>query len=213
VSQAPTPPGRLDAWLDEMRAQAESLVRNLQAAQGAGSQLRAELDEVAEQQDLLANLYTVLRRLHGSLRLDDVIAAMGELLTNLIGTEDFAIYLREGDSQRFRARLASGRGAERDGFTAGEGFLGVSVEAGTIRYGDDGQLIALVPLASSLGRGPIGLVAILGLLAHKPRLVPRDQVVLDLFLTQAALAVEAALCVEAQLAGPEAAAAKEAPGR
>jgi hypothetical protein len=40
----------------------------------------------------------------------------------------------------------------------------------------------------------LGLVAIFGLLNHKPELTPRDHALLDVFATHAAVALEAALC-------------------
>lgn len=131
--------------------------------------------------DLIANLYVQLKRLHGSLRLGDVIAAIHETLTNLIGTEDFALLLHDDASGRWEPLCAVGAGAGVTGFAAG---------------GEPAGAVAVVALKSGLSPRPIGMIVLVRLVSHKPQLTNRDRALLEEYAQQAGVALEAALCAE-----------------
>jgi hypothetical protein len=143
--------------------------------------------------DLLANLYVQLRRLSSSLRLLDVVQAIEETLTNLVGTEDWALFLRDAESGRFELLIASGLGNALGSFAAGEGDLGRAAVSGRIFYGEP---LAAVPLRSGLGTAPIGVIAVKRLLAHRTKIGSREQTLFEAFADHAGLALEAALCAE-----------------
>jgi hypothetical protein len=147
--------------------------------------------------DLLANLYVQLRRLSGSLRLTEVVRAIEETLTNLVGTEDWALFLRDAESGRFEVLIASGLGGTLASFAPDDGELGRAAVSGLIHYGEP---LAAVPLRSGLGGPPIGVIAVQRLLAHRAKMGAREQTLFESFADHAGLALEAALCVE--LAGP-----------
>src|SRR5437588_6773815 len=98
--------------------------------------------------DLICNLYVQLEQLHGSLEPARVVAAVHETLINLVGSEDFALYLRDDASGRFEP--LSSLGAEGDSFVSGEGARGRAVQQGVIVYGDYAP-VALVPLRARDG--------------------------------------------------------------
>jgi hypothetical protein len=135
------------------------------------------------QGDGLVELYVQLKRLHASLRLADVVVALQETLVNLVGSEDFAIFLRETDGGRFE-RLT------------GIGTRAAAVEAFTPET-PPSDAVALVPLRSGFGDAtPMGMVAICGLVAHKRDLSEHDHALLRELGDHAGIALEAALAVE-----------------
>lgn len=142
--------------------------------------------------DLIGNLYVQLAQLHGSLEPARVVAAVHETLINLVGSEDFALYLRDDASGRYE--LLSSLGMEGDAFDAGDGARGRAVKDGVIVYGDYAP-VASVPLRGR--HGIIGLIEVRSLLPHKGALHPRDHALFELFAEHAGRALEAALCAEA----------------
>jgi hypothetical protein len=142
-----------------------------------------------------ATSFVLLDRLHSSLRVRDVVAAIQEALINLIGSEDFALFVRDDNSRRFERLVSIGeRAGALQSFVTGEGALGAAAAAVKIRYGG-GLMAAVVPLMSGRRTGSVGVVVIAGLLAHKPALTPDDHNVLEVLSRHGGLALEAAICV------------------
>ena len=52
---------------------------------------------VQEQSSELAQLYVALERLHGGLTRDETLQALQEIVINVVGSEEFAIFERQGD--------------------------------------------------------------------------------------------------------------------
>jgi hypothetical protein len=139
--------------------------------------------------------FVLLDRLHSSLQVKDVVAAIQEGVINLIGSEDFAIFVRDDNSRRFERLVSTGeRAGALQGFVTGEGALGAAAAAVKIRYGGP---VAVVPLMSGRRTGSVGVVAIAGLLPHKPALTPDDHRLLEVLSRHGGLALEAAICVAA----------------
>ncbi len=159
----------------------------------------AELEETAarrdeqyaliEQQNAnLANLYVASYQLAGTVDRATVLQSIQEIVANLIGSEEIAIYDRSGDSLvlaasfgidaiRF-ARIPIGSG--RIGATAACGEMYVSPTGSA----DEDHITACIPLR--VDGEVIGLVAIFGLLAHKPELADGDRELFDLLAVHAA---------------------------
>ena len=160
-------------------------------------ELARELEETGRAHELFANLYVTLERLHRTLKLPDVVSAVHEVLINLVGTEDFALFVRDDASGRFQLLSAMGAGRAIPEFTLGEGALGLAAQARELRWGEPP---ALAPLVDDAGRS-VGLVAIVGLLNHKPMLERRDQVLVETLAAHAGIALEGALAAAAAAAG------------
>jgi hypothetical protein len=146
----------------------------------------------------LASIWVQLKRLHGSLQLADVVAAIDETVTNLVGTEDFGIFLRDDTSGRYEQLFATGSemSTMRD-IGRGEGAAGAALATGEPSY--EGPLAAVVPLKSGLGAGCIGVLVVARLLPHKPGVTAADRALFEVFASHAGLALEAALCAAAGL--------------
>jgi GAF domain-containing protein len=124
-------------------------------------------------------LYIQLKRLHGSLELEKVLDALNEALVNILGTEDFALFLFDDESQRFEKLYAVGaRAAQLPAFAAGD---------------EPGDAPALIRLRGSSADRVLGVIVVAHLLGHKQELHAGDRLLLADLADHAGLAIEAAL--------------------
>ena len=150
--------------------------------------------EVEEQNESLANLYVASYSLHSTLDPHEVISCIKEILLNLIGAEEFSLYVLdeetgeltlagyEGDpvSALHADRLAPGEGLEGMVAANGEAFFALGTS-------DTGEVCACFPL--KLKEQVVGVIAIYKLLAHKRQLTDLDHRLLELLAGHAATAL------------------------
>lgn len=164
--------------------------------------LRARFDEIAdesrryaeqyqhieEQSNNLANLYVASYQLHSSVERGAVLTAIQEIVINLIGSEQLAIYER---AENAPYRLAASFGFDEDKLAAivgGEYATEKIGEGHVFRDPADTQpLTACVPLKIE-GRD-VGAILIFRLLDHKPALEPVDHELFDLLAIHASTAL------------------------
>lgn len=138
--------------------------------------------EIATQNATLASLYVASYQLHGTVERSTVLQVMLEIVANLIGSEEMAVYEVAHDS----LELAASNGIDRQRLARigiGEGTIGRSVASGGIYVAEGGRpdadgLTACIPLQIE-GR-PIGAIAIFGLLPQKPALADIDREMFEL---------------------------------
>jgi hypothetical protein len=148
---------------------------------------------VQEKSTDLAQLYVALERIHGGLSRADTLAALQEIVINVIGSEELAIFERRGDRlalvQSFGIDPAPWRepAAPRGALArAAQGKLYVAGRDGPPEPGDE-DLTACVPLR--VGDGVAGVIAIFRLLGHKPVLGDADHAIFDLLTSHAGVAL------------------------
>jgi GAF domain-containing protein len=135
-----------------------------------------------------------------------VLEVIQEILANLVGTEETAVF--ERDDHAGSLRLISSNGIEAQAFArvaVGEGIIGTVVASGeTWIVGDsapgvgrEAQLTACVPL--KLEERVTGAICIFRLLPQKSGLEPCDRELFDLLATHAATAL---YCSELRTAHP-----------
>lgn len=185
---------------DKERLELSAQVRSVQ---DENSRLALQYGHVEQQNSTLASLYVATHRLHGTLDRNDVLEGIKEIVINLIGCEELAVYEvdeREelsavahfGDIPTILARLRPS-----------EGLLGkvAATKAPFVRSGgaaspgdgdasprpEETHLTAAIPLV--VGDRLVGLIAIFRLLGHKPSLLPADFELLELLGSHAATAL------------------------
>lgn len=209
AAQAPAPTGepadlekrRLAAELtlareasDHAREERERLRQRLAEIEAENRRLCDDFVTVQEHSTDLAQRYVALERIHGGLSREETLAAVQELVVNVIGSEELAIFERRGgalelaqsfgvDPEPLR-RIAVGEGAV--GRTAQTGRLYVAGREGPPAQGDE-ALTAAVPLR--VGDDVAGVVAIYRLLGHKPGISEADQALFDLLTAHAGVAL------------------------
>jgi len=155
--------------------------------------------EVEQQNTNLANLYVASYQLHGTLDRERILESMKEIIINLIGSEELAIW--EVDEQREELKLAASFGLDEASWRSipldsNSGILGLVTVSGE-RYiagqspltaqGRDEALLACIPL--KLDERVIGAIGIFSLLAQKQGLEPVDFELFDLLATHGATAL------------------------
>jgi len=187
------------AELEDEIARRDNKVRVLE------QETRRQLEQFVEvemQNSNVANLYVASFRLHGTLERDQVLAAIREIVINLIGSEELLVYElddrakelvlvtqfgMESVLERWR-RLKMGHGIV--GKTAETGELFVAADAPGGRAGaapGEEHLQAAIPLV--LDGRTTGVIAIFRLLGHKRGLEDVDRELFDLLARQAASAL------------------------
>lgn len=176
---------------DALRAQIEGIKAE---TEGYSSRYAA----VEQQNSNLANLYVASYRLHGTLDRGEVIAAIQEIIANLVGSEEAALFEIDPDTKTLE--LVASFGVDRDqcpSIPVGSGLIGLTARTGEILVVDPSQasgatglesrLTACVPL--KLDTTVTGVIAIFGLLPQKGGIEDLDRELFDLLATQAAFAL------------------------
>jgi GAF domain-containing protein len=150
--------------------------------------------EVEQHNSDLTNLFVASSRLHQSLDRREVLAAIQEIVINLVGSEELAVF--EVSEDGLTLELVDSFGVEKEKFDSipfGLGAIGEVAARGESKMGPDDArarsegLTACVPLM--LGKQAIGAVAVFRLLPQKPGLQPIDRDLFDLLRAQAGLAL------------------------
>jgi hypothetical protein len=169
-----------------------SLVRRLSDVQRESEVVSARFLDIETQNTNLANLYVAGYQLHGSLERPNVLAAIREILINLIGTEDFAVFERSGD----RLRMISWFEEPPAAFTEvqiGEGVIGKVAATGTkfVAGADHGRSVGVVACVPLQVDGAVtGAIAVFRLLPQKQHgLEALDEELLELLASQAGIAL------------------------
>jgi hypothetical protein len=164
-------------------------------------QLEAEVGKISddyvlvqEQSSEMAQLYVALERLHGGLSRAETLQALQEVVINVVGSEEFAVFERVDDRLSLIHHFGVDPVPLRE-LKLGDGVIGRTAERGKLfvagRDGpvdaNDGDISASIPLF--VGDQVWGVVTIFRLLGHKPGLGDADQVVFELIRNHAGIAL------------------------
>lgn len=149
---------------------------------------------VQEQSSELAQLYVALERLHGGLSRAEALQALQEIIINLVGSEEFAIFERVDDRLSLLHHFGVDPVPLRE-LALGDGVIGRTAQRGKIflagRDGPvdaaDADVSAVIPLFA--GERVWGVLSIFRLLGHKPSFGASDQVVFELIRGHAGVAL------------------------
>jgi hypothetical protein len=146
--------------------------------------------EVEEQNTQLANLYVASYQLNGTLDRERVIASIQEIVINLIGCEELAIWELDEKSQALC--LVGSFGIDVEAWSSvplGSGIAG-SVAVSGKRFLGGGILsdpVACIPLV--LDERVVGVIGLFSLLSQKQGLERVDHELFDLLASHAAFAL------------------------
>ena len=157
-----------------------------------------EYVEVEKQNSNLANLYVASYRLHGTLDRKEILATIQEIIANLIGSEEMAIF--ELDSKKRELSLLASMGIDPARYQTRQITAGLIGRAARTRevyltgqndssgaLADEADLTACIPL--KVDGEIIGAIAIFKLLQQKVGLETLDHELFDLLTTHAAVAL------------------------
>ncbi len=148
---------------------------------------------VQEKSTELAQLYVALERIHGGLSRGETLSALQEIVINVVGSEELAVFERRAD----RLVLVQSFGIDPEPWRelpANRGALGAAAAGKLYVAGRDGppaageeDLTACIPLR--VGDDVVGVVAVFRLLGHKPVLGETDQALFELISAHAGVAL------------------------
>jgi hypothetical protein len=187
------------ARIDELRRENFGLLEELRAAEARNQAWAARNAEIEERHNDLANLYVASYQLHASFDPDEVVAAISEIVINLIGAEVFALYSCDPESGRLTPVACEGRPlASFPVIAVGEGVIGSVVADGDLYVAPplaegepegqgDGEPVAVIPL-SARGKA-LGAIALYKLFDQKAGLSELDRQLFGLLASHAASAL------------------------
>jgi hypothetical protein len=155
--------------------------------------------EIEKQNEGLANLYVASYQLHSTLDTQRVVSAIVEIMINLIGAEEFAIFTVNEDSTELI--LLGGeltQNNHRKKIPIGEDIEGQVALKRTVYRGDSGSNILIsIPLEITVSNKTknetntelIGILSVYKLLNHKKNFTSLDYELLNLLAGQAATAL------------------------
>jgi hypothetical protein len=191
----------------ETLMQLEKARHNCEVATQELERLRARFDDVEQENEKyaaqyhqievhssnLSNLYVASYQLHASVERDAVLSTIQEIVVNLIGSEEVAVFEFHEEADEFR--LASSFGVEQSrlrSFKAGSGPIGSRLLSGEVFVNDhvaggEDKLTACVPLR--IGDRVTGAILVFRLLEHKQALQPVDHELFELLGIHASTAL------------------------
>ncbi|MGH9320614.1 MAG: GAF domain-containing protein [Vicinamibacteria bacterium] len=190
---AGTPP--VDA---EILAQVVELEHRLRQLETENRSLADRCNTLQEQNEAISNLYVAKHRLHASFDAGEVMRIVRDIMVELVGAKEFAIYLLDPRQKVLRRVIGGGTGKRPDTVALGEGHLGRVATAGRPFYietsGERDRSpdvpLAIIPL---LGESDaIGIISIWQLLPHKKGFTPVDHQLLELVAEHAPSALKSA---------------------
>ncbi len=183
----------LTTELDIRKQKEEALRRKLDDIGSESSKLARQVAEIEERSANLANLYVASYQLHGTVNREAVLGAIGEIVINLIGSEQFAVFERRNGGA-FRLLTSFGIAASEYESLSEADALGRLIASGETKlYGQpassDGlpPLVACVPM--KIDDEIVGGIVIFALLPHKQELADLDYELFDLLGSHAGTAL------------------------
>jgi hypothetical protein len=189
---------RVREELEHHRQEHERLQRDLRHIEEESQRLSGTYAEIEQQNSNLANLYVASYRLHATVDRREVLSILQEIVANLIGCEELAVF--ELDSKTSALSLVTSFGidpARYGGVSLGAGIIGCVASNGQAFVRDqvdmgaglpeEADLTACVPL--KLDGKITGVLAMFRLLPQKNGFEAVDNELFDLLATHAATAL------------------------
>jgi len=180
--------------LDQRSKEEERLRERLQEIEREHRRICDDYVVVEERNTDLASLFVALSRLHGTLERNEVMAAIQEIVTNIVGSEEMAVYELAAGSKELEPAWTFGvDGAHLPRIRVGEGVIGRVAAAGEPfvawerTCAEEPALTACIPL--KVGERVTGALAIYHLLGHKAVLGNLDRQIFDLLGAHAGAAL------------------------
>ncbi len=150
--------------------------------------------EVEEENNNLANLYVASFQLHSTLRMNEVVSIILEIVINLIGAEIFAIYAVDENSGAIAPIAAEGFEVKRfPSARLGSGLIGEAVASGQLYTAEAGSaeddMTPIVCIPLRVQEQPVGAIVIHRLLAQKDGFTALDHELFTLLAGHAATAL------------------------
>ena len=191
------------AKIDELQRENRGLLAGLRAAEDRSQTWETSHAEIEERHNDLANLYVASYQLHASFDPNEVVAAISEIVINLIGAEVFALYSCDTgscDTGSGRLNPVASQGRPLSAFAAitiGTGVIGSAVADGALfvappvapedEVRSEGEPVVVIPLY--VRGNALGAIALYKLFDQKSGVSELDRQLFGLLASHAATAI------------------------
>jgi hypothetical protein len=179
-----------------VQGQIDTLKRRVAALEAAHAECDSRIKELSDQNTSLVQLTVASQLLAASLERDSVLSAIEEVVVNMVGSEEFAIFDLDVDGESLKLARLRGIEAGSQRLRLATGALRYAMQSGktlvargrrATAESPDGGLTAAVPL--KIDTQVTGVVAIFRLLEQKAGLDPTDHELFEVLSRQAAMAL------------------------
>lgn len=182
---------------EEMSSRQEehtALVRRLTEVESENERVAAQFLDIEGQNTNLANLYVASHQLRSSVRRAEIMSAIKEIIINLVGCEDFAIFERAGGEERLE--LAGSFDQSRPAMSSvrfGDGIIGTVAATGEAYIAADERsrfsgVTACIPM--TVDGAVTGVITLFTLLPQKSNILGAlDHELFNLLAAQAGVAL------------------------
>ena len=163
------------------------LARSMDRIRAESEQYLAQYAEVEQHNANLANLYVTSYQLHGTLKRENILQSLQEVIVNLIGSEDFAICeVLDGELM-----VSASVGVDPAAISWSTPRVRETAESRVLYVGSNDRDAndLLVCLLLQIDGQLVGMIVIFALLAHKAQLEPLDHELFDLLASHASTAL------------------------
>jgi hypothetical protein len=179
-----------------MQGQLDALKRRLATLEAAHAECDMRIKELSDQNTSLVQLTVASQLLAASLEREGVLSAIEEVVVNMIGSEEFAIFDLDVDGESLKLARLRGIDGSSPRLRLATGALRYAIQSGktlvararrATAESADGGLTAAIPL--KIESQVTGVVAIFRLLEQKAGLDPTDHELFEVLSRQAAMAL------------------------
>jgi transcriptional regulator with GAF, ATPase, and Fis domain len=192
---------RLRRQLDELTAEREALLNRYKLVEEENKDFASRYVEVEEENNNLANLYVASYQLHSTMDLKEVLRIVSEIILNLIGSDHFAILIRDDEEPVFNVVAAETMDPKVKKVAIGQGTIGRVAQTGDVfvqhdlehaMVGSPDHPIVCIPL--KIHGSVIGVIAIFDLFEQKKKRLTRvDHELFSMMAGHAATAIFSAM--------------------
>jgi GAF domain-containing protein len=191
---------RLREQVERLQEEKSTLQKDLERIEKENQDFASLYVQAQDQNEILTNIYVASYRLHATLDPTDVMKIIQDILIELVGAEEFGIFLL--DKAQTRLDLVAGEGV-RDrlpaaSLPAGEGVVGEVASSGEAFYfepkSETEQQVGLprAAIPMRMDGESVGVMVIYQLLSHKTGFSDLDHQLLELLAAHAATALVSA---------------------
>ncbi len=171
-----------------------TLMARYQSAEGESKEFKERYEEIEDENNRLANLYIASYQLHSTLDLKEVVRICFEIIINLVGSLDFALFIASESGTLVPVRTQGRALDSLHPVPLGEGVIGRAAKErmlyirGHKRVAsalDDPMVVVPLIVKNEL----LGMFVIYSFLTHKPAMTDLDRELLNLLAGHAGTAI------------------------
>jgi putative methionine-R-sulfoxide reductase with GAF domain len=179
----------------QLREENKALKEQFSAVEKENLEFAEQYVEIERQNSSLVNTYVASYQLHATLNYREVVRSLKEIIINLIGSEQFHIYIYHEQEQRLVLIAQEGLGVEKTSIPITDALIAQTIESGEAYVAGDCSIarengeksVACIPM--KVGEKVMGVIVIGQLLNQKDGFQEMDHELFDFLCNHAATAI------------------------